>query len=409
MQLYLYLFFIIFIALIVFYKYNLSSKEIISELISKNTRISLINPKSDHKVSDLNMIINNEVCFDKILEKGELGLAESYMDGDWDTDDLEGIIKELLMNEEILIDAIKYKSLELFGLKLYASVRTLLPKNNRESIKSDISHHYDIGNDLYDKMLGEHMQYTCAYFYKPDMTLDEAQYAKMELVAKKLDLRPGMKVLDIGCGFGSMGNHLATKYGVHVTGVTLSKEQVLYSKKKYDSPNLEVKYLDYRDCDDIFDRVYSVGMFEHVGRRNYHEYFDKCNDLLKDDGIMLLHTIGGDYRKWDADDCFLMKYIFPGAEIPHLENMTGKFIDKWHMEDFHNFGLSYAKTLRAWHKNIGDWKYLDNYDSRFRRMWDFYLLECAATFQTRKHSLWQFVFTKRNSKRLDDCHHIRIN
>jgi cyclopropane-fatty-acyl-phospholipid synthase len=252
------------------------------------------------------------------------------------------------------------------------------------------------------------MQYTCAYFHKKDMDLDEAQLAKMELIAKKLDLKPGMKVLDLGCGFGSMAHHLVTKYNVSVTGVTLSKEQKKYADDNYSHPNMDIQLKDYRMVTGKFDRVYSVGIMEHIGRKNYHEYYDKCYELLVDDGIMLIHTIGCSYPEWDtAGGCFLMTYIFPGAEIPHIANLTDKFADKWHLEDFQNFGLSYAKTLRAWRKNINNWENLDTYSDRFRRMWHFYLLESTATFQQRKNSLWQIVYIKRESNRLNDCHHIR--
>ena len=147
-------------------------------------------------------------------------------------------------------------------------------------------------------------------------------------------------------------------------------------------------------------------MFEQVGRKRYKEYYDKCYELLKQDGIMLIHTIGTNHRKFNHNS-FISKYIFPEAELPHIENLTNTFVDKWHLEDWQSFGLSYAKTLRQWHYNLGDWSGLDNYDKRFRRMWNFYLLGCAASFQIRDNCLWQIVYTKLNSNRNDDCHHIR--
>ena len=250
------------------------------------------------------------------------------------------------------------------------------------------------------------MQYTCAYFNKPRMTLDEAQYAKMELIAKKLNLKPGMDVLDIGCGFGSMAQHLAKKYKVNVVGVTLSKEQIEYANKYFPHNNVKIYYEDYRNVEGKFDRVYSVGMFEHVGRKNHHEYYNKCYELLKDNGIMLIHTIITDARKWIPNG-FINKYIFPEGEIPHIENLTRSFIDKWHLEDIQNFGISYSKTLRRWRKNIGDWEGLDSYDERFRRMWHLYLLGCAAGFKNRDMSLYQLVYVKKDTQRIDNLHHIR--
>ena len=253
-------------------------------------------------------------------------------------------------------------------------------------------------------MLGTHMQYTCAYYYKDDLTLDEAQYAKMELVARKLKLEAGLTVLDIGCGFGSMATHLATIYKVHVVGVTLSKEQVKYHEEHSKHPNVHITYMDYRDVEGHFDRVYSVGCLEHIGKINYHTFFDKCHSLLKDDGIMLIHTIGA--AKGKSKNDFIGRYIFPEIEMPELSDLTKSYTDKWHLEDFQNFGQSYAKTLRAWKHNIGDWSGLDNYDTRFRRMWDFYLLGCAVAFQMKSMYLWQFVYTKKCNT-ASDCHHIR--
>ena len=223
---------------------------------------------------------------------------------------------------------------------------------------------------------------------------------------QKLDLKPGMKVLDIGCGYGSMGQHLAKYYGVKVIGCTLSKEQKNFGDKYFAHPNMKIVLVDYRKVEDKFDRVYSVGMFEHVGRKNYKEYFNKCHKLLKDDGLMLLHTIATNSRSW-SQNCFINKYIFPEGELPHIKNLTGKFMDKWHLEDWQNMGLSYAKTLRAWRNNIGNWSGLYKYNNKFRRMWNYYLMGCAANFQSRGIFLWQIVYTKNPSNRKDDCHHLR--
>ena len=269
-----------------------------------------------------------------------------------------------------------------------------------------ISHHYDIGNDLYEIMLGPTMQYTCAYFYQDGVNLDQAQIAKMDLVAKKLDLRPGMNVVDLGCGFGSMPYYLATKYKVNVLGVTLSNEQVKFAKQHYKHSRVEIHYQDYRKVTGKFDRVYSVGMFEHIGRKNYDQYYNKCYQLLKDDGIMLIHCIGTNTRNW-THNCFINKYIFPEGELPHLENLTHTFIDQWHLEDWQNIGMSYAKTLLSWRDNLGNWEQLPKYNKQFRRMWDFYRLGCAASFQKRQIYLCQMVYTKTNSNRPNDCLHIR--
>ena len=173
------------------------------------------------------------------------------------------------------------------------------------------------------------------------------------------------------------------------------KKQIKYYENNGKHPNVSIQYMDYRNVTGTFDRVYSVGMFEHVGKINYKTYYDKCHSLLKDDGIMLLHTIGA--AKGKSKDDFIGTYIFPGCEMPELSDLTKDYTVQWHLEDFQNFGLSYAKTLRAWRNNIGDWQGLDNYDTRFRRMWDFYLLGCAAAFQRRNLYLWQFVYTKKTN------------
>jgi cyclopropane-fatty-acyl-phospholipid synthase len=199
---------------------------------------------------------------------------------------------------------------------------------------------------------------------------------------------------------------LAKKYGAKVTGVTLSRNQKEYADANFSHPDAKILLQDYRHVRGRFDRVLSVGMFEHIGRKNYAEYFDKCHDLLKDNGLMLLHTIGTNSRGWSANS-FINKYIFPEGELPHQSNLTGKFIDKWHLEDWQNFGLSYAKTLRRWRANIGDWSGLDKYEAKFRRMWQFYLLGCAANFQQKHICLWQIVYTKYKNTRPTDCHHAR--
>ena len=392
---------IIVVLLIIYISIKKDDFGSMEKLLQGNTDIELIR-NTDKSTKDTCIIVNSDDFFSKTMTKGELGVAESYMDGDWDTPDLERTLSNIMSNQDKLEKHICSLEFLLLGLNNY--ITTYLPNNTLHTVKDNIEHHYDIGNDLYSKMLGKHMQYTCAYYYRDGLTLDEAQYAKMELIAKKLKLKEGLNVLDIGCGFGSLATHLATKYKVHVVGVTLSKGQVKYHEEHFKHPNVTINYMDYRDVTGTFDRVYSIGMFEHVGKINYKEYYDKCHSLLKDDGIMLLHTIGASRSKSKSD--FIEKYIFPEGELPELHDLTKEYTDQWHLEDFQNFGQSYAKTLRAWHSNIGDWKGLDNYDTKFRRMWDFYLLGCAAAFQRKQIYLWQLVYTKKCNTKFD-CYYIR--
>jgi cyclopropane-fatty-acyl-phospholipid synthase len=356
---------------------------------------------------DEDIIIHNDSVFHKVLTKGELGLAEAYMDGDWTTRDLGKVLRKLLKYQDVFEEKVKNQSLQLIAFVIKYKCLSLFASNTLVSSANNIRTHYDVGNDLYEKMLGPSMQYTCAWYHKPDMLLDGAQLSKMELIATKLDLKPGQEVLDIGCGFGSMAHHLVTKYGVSVTGVTLSENQVKYAKQHYQHDQLDIQYLDYRKVQGTFDRVYSVGMFEHVGSGNYKEYFHTCSELLKDDGIMLCHTMSIAEPKHDQNKYFASTYIFPEGELPDIHNITKGYSDIWRLEDFQNMGISYSKTFDVWRTNIGDWSGLEQYDDRFKRMWEYYLHLFAENFRRQNFMLWQMVFTKKKHIRDDDCTFIR--
>ena len=320
-----------------------------------------------------------------------------------------GLLRKLLHYQDVFEDKLRAKApiLSWFHVKYKLLRLWNTNTNTKETSPQNIQKHYDVGNDLYQRMLGPTMQYTCAYFNKEGIGLDEAEENKMDLIAKKLDLKPGLRVLDIGCGFGSMAYHLATKYDVVVTGVTLSREQVDYANTHYQHENMTITFLDYRDVTGTYDRVYSVGMFEHVGSRNYKQYFNKCHDLLEEDGVMLLHTMGISKPNENQDKYFASTYIFPEGELPDINRITSSFSDDWRLEDFQNMGISYSKTFDAWRTNLGDWSGLDAYDTRFRRMWDYYLHLFAENFRCQNFLLWQFVFTKKAHSRADDCHFIR--
>ena len=391
-----------------FFNSSNNSEIFIKNLIETNTpiRIREGNNLGDY-INDYDIIVYNKNFYDKLLTLGELGLGESYMDGDWDSKNLEETLYKLQENEQKLKNEIMKNSLTALFLNIKEKIIDYLPNNTLESVKNNVSHHYDIGNNLYEKMLDKNMQYTCAYFHKPNMTLDEAQEAKIELVAKKLNFQQGDKVLDIGCGFGSAASYFAEKFGVNVVGVTLSKEQIKYHKEHFANPNVEIRYQDYREVTGKFDKIYSIGVLEQVGRKNYKEYYDKCYELLNDNGVMLIHTIGTIDRFHSGPGGWMDKYIFPEGQLPHLSNLTNEYSDKWYLQDFQNIGLSYVKTLRAWRKNIGNWKGLDNYDERFRRMWEFYLLSCASCFNIRHIHLYQLVYFKNTTTRDDDAYYIR--
>eukprot|EP00437_Effrenium_voratum_P027417 CAMPEP_0181405216 /NCGR_PEP_ID=MMETSP1110-20121109/4647_1 /TAXON_ID=174948 /ORGANISM="Symbiodinium sp., Strain CCMP421" /LENGTH=504 /DNA_ID=CAMNT_0023527601 /DNA_START=31 /DNA_END=1542 /DNA_ORIENTATION=- len=345
----------------------------------------------------------------RVLVQGDLGLGESYMDGLWESNDVEAFVREMIKLEPVK------KDLGVAGLPLLASAVVgtlswlLFPGNSPTGAKENIAKHYDISLRLYEQMLGPTMQYSGAYYHKPGMSLTEAQLAKMRLVAEKLDLKPGMKVLELGCGFGALADLISTEYGVHVTGVTLSEDQYAYAKEHFRNPAVDIRLQDYRSMTGQFDRIYSVGIFEHIGRNCYQTYFDKCYELLKDNGIMVIHSIGFARRgEWNHGG-WMNKYIFPGAELPTMSHFTQEFNDRWHMEDWQSFGVSYAKTLREWKHRLDNWKGLEEFEVRFRRMWEYYLDCCAASFEARRTKLWQIVYTKMPAatQREDDCHHIR--
>jgi cyclopropane-fatty-acyl-phospholipid synthase len=260
-------------------------------------------------------------------------------------------------------------------------------------------HHYDIGNDVYRAMLDPTMSYSCGY-WKDAKDLASAQRAKLRLICEKLELEAGQRLLDIGCGWGGLASFAATHYGVDVVGITVSREQAKLARERCKGLPVVIELKDYRDITGQFDRVVSVGMFEHVGPRNYATYFGKVSDLMTGDGIFLLHTIG--YHSTTATtDAWIEKYIFPNSKLPSPNQISQGFEPFFVLEDWHNFGRDYDRTLMAWWENFKTaWAILKRkYDQRFYRMWQYYLMSCAGLFRSRQGLLWQLVLTKlaRNS------------
>jgi cyclopropane-fatty-acyl-phospholipid synthase len=235
--------------------------------------------------------------------------------------------------------------------------------------------------------------YSCGY-WKDATSLDEAQEAKLDLVCSKLGLRPGMRVLDIGCGWGEALKFAAERYGVSGVGITVSQEQAEYARRLCHGLPIEIRVQDYRDVDERFDRSWSIGMFEHVGVKNYRRYFDVVRRCLTDDGLSLLHTIGGE-ESTNHTDPWIAKYIFPNSMIPSAAQIAQYSEGLFVIEDWHNFGADYEKTLLAWRDNFElAWPTLQaRYGERFRRMWEFYLCAAAATFRARRDQLWQVVLS----------------
>ncbi|MBI5023022.1 MAG: cyclopropane fatty acyl phospholipid synthase [Candidatus Magasanikbacteria bacterium] len=255
--------------------------------------------------------------------------------------------------------------------------------------------HYDIGNDLFRAMLDKRLTYTCGY-WKNAGNLADAQEAKLDLVCKKIGLKSGQKILDIGSGCGSFMGYAAEKYGVSALGVTVSNEQKELTDKVYKNFPIETKLQDYRSINGKFDHIVSLGMFEHVGAKNYKGYMKVVHRCLNNGGIFLLHTIWCN-KSDQVGDPWFDKYIFPGGKLPSIKQIAEVIEGLFVMEDWQNFGADYDKTLMAWYNNFNEnWdKIKSNYNERFRRMWRYYLLACAGSFRARKNQLWQVVLSKK--------------
>jgi len=257
--------------------------------------------------------------------------------------------------------------------------------------------HYDLGNDLYQAMLDRRMQYTCGY-WKDAKSLDEAQENKLHLICRKLQLAPGMKVLELGGGFGGFAHFAASEYGCEVVSYNISKEQVAYGREWCRKLPARFEQKDYREAakePEQFDRVASIGLCEHIGPKNYRAFFDLARRCLRDDGLFLLHTIGGNESETNTDP-WVDKYIFPNGVIPSIAQLGAAMEGLWVVEDWHNFGPDYDRTLMNWWSNFDRaWPSLrSKYSDRFYRMWKFYLLGSAGAFRARKLQLWQLVLSK---------------
>jgi cyclopropane-fatty-acyl-phospholipid synthase len=332
--------------------------------------------------------IHNEEFYSRVFKEGSLGLGESYMDGWWDCDSLDQFFDRIISaNLEAKVKSNKWLWPQLLFLKL------INPQSKKRAW--DVGKkHYDLGNDLFKAMLDEHMNYTCAY-WEHASDLNAAQLDKMELCCQKLMLQPGMRVLDIGCGFGAFAKYAATNYGVQVLGITVSKEQYDYAQEHCANLPIEIRLQDYREVQGHFDRIVSLGMFEHVGSRNYRTYMKKVYECLEDKGLFLLHTIGGNTTV-NLCDPWITKYIFPNGLLPSMTQISKASEGLFIMENWVNFGAYYDPTLMAWNANFeGHWSGLkEHYDERFYRMWRYYLLACAGGFRARSMQLWQIVFSK---------------
>lgn len=330
--------------------------------------------------------VHNKGVYPRVLAEGSLGLGESYMDGWWDCHRLDEFFNRILRagldrtvkSWRTIFDHLKARMFNFQKISRACQIG---------------KHHYDIGNDLYRCMLDKMMIYSGAYWSDAN-TLDDAQEAKLDLICRKLHLEPGMNVLDIGCGWGGTARFAAERYGVEVTGVTVSEEQVNLGRDMCRGLPVDIKLQDYRSLNGKFDRILSIGMFEHVGYKNYRNFMEKARSLLKGNGLFVLQTIGAN-RSTVRIDPWINKYIFPNSMLPSPVQLSAAVEGLFVIEDWQNLGPHYEKTLLKWHQNFQEnWDGLKNkYDDRFYRMWNYYLLSCAGTFRSRRNQLWQIVLS----------------
>ena len=333
--------------------------------------------------------VTNDEFYRRAITEGELGVGEAYMDCWWDAEKVDDFICRILTAQ--LDEKIQLKLSIL--LRLLSARLFNLQSRQRAFIVGE--RHYDLGNDLFQNMLDKRMNYSCAY-WKNAQNLDEAQENKLELICQKIYLKPGMHILDIGCGWSAFGKYAAEKYDVKITGITVSKEQVELGRKLCEGYPVDIRLMDYRDLNEKYDRIVSVGMIEHVGYKNYRTFFEIVNKCLIEDGLFLLHTIGIN-KSEDSLGLWSEKYIFPNGMLPSVAQLGKAIENLFIMEDWHSFGQDYDMTLLAWYNNFDkNWeKIKSKYSERFYRMWKYFLLSSAGSFRSRKRSqLWQIVLSK---------------
>lgn len=369
-------------ALITYYGVFNSDPKLFAQKLLAQASIT-VNGKAVYDIT-----VHNDNLYDRVISQGSLGLGESYMDGWWDCAALDQFFYRLARS-----DAYTHTPKNINTLIMYLKAQLMNLQSQSRAFQVG-EQHYDLGNDLFKAMLDTHMFYSCAYWKNAD-TLDKAQEDKCKLICEKLYLKPGMKLLDIGCGWGGLALYAAKNYGVSVVGITVSKEQAEYARTITKGYPITIRLQDYRDLSEPFDRIVSVGMFEHIGVKNYQTFMDITHKLLKSDGLLLVHTIGGNSSQVHGDP-WLNKYIFPNGMLPSIEQIAHASENLFVMEDWHNFGADYDKTLMAWDAKFEKaWPQLQpKYGDHFYRMWKYYLLSCAGLFRARVIQLWQILFSK---------------
>lgn len=332
--------------------------------------------------------IHNRDFYARVLQQGSVGLGESYMDGWWDCESLDRFFFKVFTSGIDGYVARNWRAMELFLKSIVFNPQTRL-RSAKVAEK-----HYDLGNELFENMLDCRMVYTCAR-WDHAANLAEAQEAKLDFVCQKLGLAPGMKVLDIGCGWGSFAKFAAQKYGAQVTGITISREQLALGQKLCAGLPVELVLEDYRALRGSFDRVVSLGMFEHVGHKNYRRFFDVTRRCLADTGKLFLASIGSNRSSANTDP-WIERYIFPNSHLPSISQIGIAVEERFVVEEWQNWASDYDRTLMAWFQNFeASWEKIKaNYNERFYRMWKFYLLVSAASFRSRRLQVWQILLSQ---------------
>jgi cyclopropane-fatty-acyl-phospholipid synthase len=339
--------------------------------------------------------VHDRRFFDRVLASGTLGFGESYMDGWWDCDALD----------EMCCRAIRAGLEKRFAFRLpnvWAVITALLANQQTLRRSRKVGRvHYDLSNDFFEAMLDPNMQYSCALFPEDGDDLASAQLRKLDWICERLRLRPGLRLLDIGCGWGGLARYAAQNYGCQVVGITISREQFRYAQRWCRGLDVEIQLRDYREIiTERFDRVVSVGMVEHIGHKNYRMYMRAAARSLGNDGLFLCQGICGHSSRVHADP-WITRYIFPNSVLPSLARLTRAAEGVFVVEDAKNIGPNYDPTLLAWEENFQRaWpQFADRYGERFRRMWRFYLLSCAGAFRARSLHVFSILFSKEGAAR----------
>ncbi|WP_051332335.1 cyclopropane fatty acyl phospholipid synthase [Cucumibacter marinus] len=333
--------------------------------------------------------MKNPDVWSRLYAHGSVGLGEAYMDGWWECEDLAEFFNRVIgagIQDRLRITP------NLIWQHLQAR---LLNMQNLGRSKRVAQMHYN-QTEAYLASLDARVTGSCGYWPEGVENVDQAQEAKLDMVCRKVGLKPGDRVWDIGCGWGAFMGFAAEKYGADCVGVTVSPDQAAYGRERYKDLSVEFQVKDYREFDEKVDHIVSMGMFEHVGYKNYRTYFETARRAIKDDGLFMLHTIGSPDSTTTIDP-WIEKYIFPGGVLPSLTQIGKAIEDLFVVIDLHNIGPHYDKTLVAWNENFqANWPAPKTDDEhRFKRMWEYYLLCCAGGFRSRIIQVWQFVLSTR--------------